>query len=200
MNIRFLIFLFDSGLSEIPPSRSKRTIFAALLLPFRPALPYGAPIRASRVPEVTRMLGYGFMILQMEQFIQDNIINAVTRGFAVRDGLLHCVGVDIRQCPRGRGTGCVWSFPPFFWTTRTKIMSHYPLSDLFPVTGDVVHSTMELKALHVLEGVLLLEILGGSEAAFEVLEGLVMLHRDMERRYGRLEQLLAAPVTMKQAA
>jgi|GEM_PF-4553825 len=40
------------------------------------------------------MLGYDFMILQMEQFIQDNIINAVTRGFAVRDGLLHCVGVD----------------------------------------------------------------------------------------------------------
>lgn len=79
-------------------------------------------------------------------------------------------------------------------------MSHYPLSDLFPVTDDVVHSTMELKALHVLEGVLLLEILGGSEAAFEALEGLVLLHRDMERRYGRLEQLLAAPVTMKQAA
>ena len=62
-------------------------------------------------------------------------------------------------------------------------MSHYPLSDLLPVTDDVVHAAMELKALHVLVGVLLLEILGGSEAAFGALDGLVLLHRDMECRY-----------------
>lgn len=40
------------------------------------------------------MLGYDFMFLQMEQFIQDNIINTVTRGFALRDSLLHGVRVD----------------------------------------------------------------------------------------------------------
>lgn len=79
-------------------------------------------------------------------------------------------------------------------------MSHYPLSDLFPVTDDMVRSAVELKALHVPEAVLLIGILGNSEAAFEALEGLVILHRDMERRYNRLEQLLAAPVTIKQAA
>lgn len=38
---------------------------------------------------------------------------------------------------------------------------------------------MELKALHVPEAVLLLGILGDSEAAFKALEGLVILHRDM---------------------
>lgn len=80
--------------SAFPPSRSKRTIFVASLPPFCAALPYGALITTSRVPEVTRMLGYDFMLLQMAPFIQDNVINKITQGFVVRDSLLHGVGMD----------------------------------------------------------------------------------------------------------
>ena len=40
------------------------------------------------------MPGDDFMLFQRAQFIHDNVINTVTRGFAVRDGLLNGVGVD----------------------------------------------------------------------------------------------------------
>lgn len=62
-------------------------------------------------------------------------------------------------------------------------MQRDPLSDLFPVIDDVAHTAMELKAQHMLEGVLLIDIIDGIESAFEALEGLVILRRGMERRY-----------------
>lgn len=71
-------------------------------------------------------------------------------------------------------------------------MSHFPLSDLIPPPDDLLHAAVELRALMALEGLLLLELLGGNPAAHDVLEGIVILHRD-------LEYAPAAPTAVPQA-
>ncbi|BCI68802.1 MAG: hypothetical protein ABF479_16275 [Gluconacetobacter sp.] len=70
-------------------------------------------------------------------------------------------------------------------------MSHFPLSDLIPPPDDLLHAAVELRALMALEGLLLLELLGGNPAAHDVLEGVVILHRDLEHRHEQLERMLA---------
>lgn len=63
-------------------------------------------------------------------------------------------------------------------------MSHFSLSGFLPPPDDVLHATVELKAL------MLLELLGGNSAAHHALEGIVILHRDLEYRFEQLERLL----------
>ncbi|MDG6095261.1 hypothetical protein LOC54_09115 [Acetobacter sp. AN02] len=40
------------------------------------------------------------------------------------------------------------------------------------------------------QGLMLLELLGGNSAAHHALEGIVILHRDLEYRFEQLERLL----------
>lgn len=70
-------------------------------------------------------------------------------------------------------------------------MPHFPLSDLIPPPDDLLHAAVELRALMALEGLLLLELLGENPAAHDVLEGVVILHRDLEYRHEQLECMLA---------
>lgn len=79
-------------------------------------------------------------------------------------------------------------------------MPHFPLSDLLPPPDDLLHAAVELRALMALEGLLLLELLGGNPAAHEVLEGVVILHRDLEHRHEQLEQMLAKSPDIHSAA
>ncbi|WP_140386065.1 MULTISPECIES: hypothetical protein [Acetobacter] len=70
-------------------------------------------------------------------------------------------------------------------------MSHFPRFDPRPLPDDLLHAAVELRALMALEGLLLLELLGGNPATHDVLEGVVILHRDLEHRHEQLEQMLA---------
>ncbi|MBS0994395.1 MULTISPECIES: hypothetical protein [Gluconobacter] len=55
-------------------------------------------------------------------------------------------------------------------------MSHFSLSGFLPPPDDVLHATVELKALMAVQGLMLLELLGGNSAAHHALEGIVILH------------------------
>ncbi len=69
-------------------------------------------------------------------------------------------------------------------------MSHFSLSGFLPPPDDVLHATVELKALMAVQGLMLLELLGGNSAAHHALEGIVILQRDLDYRFEQLERLL----------